>query len=297
MAKAKAEKVEMTAEDVKERLRGRHPATSTNGGTVLPGPWTVITEYEGIDLLAISANKTPPTGAQRGGDFSWVGYEVKVSRSDFRREILDPSKRLMARRICHEFYFAVPKGLLKAEEISYACPEFEYKDFVREECPNGCYRHSRRRGMSLKPIGLNGRSGREVQVPTVLGEEVCTVPSGFADENVEPRQPRPHEGISRWAWVPCAECGGKGYKQKSRVEREAPTLFIPPDVGLVEVTESRCNVIKKSPVMLPQNLTPEQLGTLARWISLRPDPRHEGVISGLAEDRRKAAEWNRRNGF
>jgi hypothetical protein len=290
------EKIQMSAEDVKERLRSRHPATSSQNGHVMPGPWTTLTEYEGIDLLAISANKTPATGAQRAGDYSWVGYEVKVSRSDYRREILDPSKRLMARMICHEFYFAVPKGLLKEDEIAYQCPDFVPGDFVREICPKGCRRHSRHRSISSRTIGVNGKSGREETLPTVLGDEACAINPLFVDERDAPRPPRSYEA-NGWVWVPCEECGGKGYKEKSRVEREAPTLFVPPDVGLVEVTGSRCNVIRKSPVCPPKNLSPEQLGTLARWISLRPDPRHEGVINGLAETRRKAAEWDRQRGL
>lgn len=285
-AKTRADKMSVSAEQVKERLRGRHPATSTQGRITLPAAWTVIEEFEGIDLLAISANKTPPQGAQRQGDYSWIGYEVKVSRSDMRRELLEPGKRYRARRICHEFYFAVPKGLLKEEELSYEEPGqgFSGEDFQRKPCPERCRRYRKSRSVGgNKTIGVNGKAGREVRIDTVFGERVCDLREGGTE-----RAPHPFDG-PRWQWRVCEACGGKGYLEKSRVEREAPTLWIPPDVGLIEVTEKQCKVVRKSPVWQPEPLSAEQLGTLVRWVSLRPDPRHEGVIEALAEHRRRPA--------
>lgn len=50
-----------------------------------------------------------------------ISYEVKVSRTDFIREIRKPSKRIMAMRYSNEFYFAAPEGLLKASEMPDDC--------------------------------------------------------------------------------------------------------------------------------------------------------------------------------
>lgn len=46
-----------------------------------------------------------------------IGVEVKISRSDFMREIDDPSKRAPAETLMHECYFATPKGLVRPDEV------------------------------------------------------------------------------------------------------------------------------------------------------------------------------------
>jgi hypothetical protein len=49
--------------------------------------------------------------------FVTVGYEVKVSRSDFLGELKRPKKTAASARMCSAFYFAVPNGLVKPEEV------------------------------------------------------------------------------------------------------------------------------------------------------------------------------------
>lgn len=190
----------MTAADVKEKLRRRHPATQTMGYRQIPGPWTCIEEWRGVDLLAFSVHSSPPSGRTCGLSYIRVGYEVKVSRSDYRVELRRPEKRAAARAMCHEFYFAVPRGLLKPEEIA--------------------------EGSDHLPI-----------------------------------------------------------------ER---ALYVPEDVGLVEVDGRGARVVRKSPV----NRAPaapfrlgggnehrlgggdRELHDFVRWVSARPDPRHDGVVDG-----------------
>lgn len=245
----------MTADQVKDALRRRHPAVQTLGRKRVPGVWTTITEWEEIDLVAFSSYKHPPTGAQRKAHYPRVGYEVKVSRADMRRELLRPTKRLRARGLCHEFYFAVPAGMLTDQELAYREPAWQAGDFQRQECTAGCVpmRH-----MVFAPD--EHRMGPRVHVL------------------------RPPQGISTLDWDfaaagPCPSCQGRGYLRKSRVELEAPTLWIPEDVGLICVGESgRATVVKKSPVSL--QVTPIDgmlLGGLARWLSARPDPRHASL--------------------
>jgi len=46
-----------------------------------------------------------------------TAYEVKISRSDFLRDIKKPHKHRNALLVSNEFYFVAPKGLLRAEEM------------------------------------------------------------------------------------------------------------------------------------------------------------------------------------
>lgn len=55
------------------------------------------------------------------GDKNAVAYEVKVSRSDFLREIAKPSKREPAMAVSNLFYFAAPRGLIAPSEIPEEC--------------------------------------------------------------------------------------------------------------------------------------------------------------------------------
>lgn len=90
-------------------LLARHPTVKQE--------WAVFrelaTETAGrgrtLDLFAI--NCWPSSG------FRAVAYEVKVSRSDFMREIADPSKRAPAEKLAGECYFATPPGLVRPDEV------------------------------------------------------------------------------------------------------------------------------------------------------------------------------------
>src|SRR5687767_6560569 len=46
-----------------------------------------------------------------------ISYEIKCSRSDFLAELRQPRKRRHALRLSNQFYFAAPRGLIKAEEL------------------------------------------------------------------------------------------------------------------------------------------------------------------------------------
>ncbi|MEH3055577.1 MAG: hypothetical protein PGN13_16490 [Patulibacter minatonensis] len=254
-------KPSMTAVEVKDALRKRHPAYSQ--GVI--GEWTTLEEWRNIDLLAVSAWVKAEN----------VGYEVKVSRSDYRSELLEPSKRALAVAGCHRFWFAVPAGLLKPEEIAWDEPSWEPGDFERERCPGipefgGYYRE--RIGLLGTYGGLcNPKSWRHKSGFTV------EVPKPFAGEDYY----RSWDGKER---IPCPTCKGKGYVAKSRVEREAPTLWVPRDVGLIEVTARGCRVAKPAPLRKPEApLVSQATAKLVRWVSVRPDPRHAGArLSGAA---------------
>jgi hypothetical protein len=228
----------VTAEQVKTALYARHFASSNQ----MPGAWTCIEEWRNIDLLAFSA-------WQSKGNYARVGYEVKVSRSDLRGELLKPHKRAANVAWCNEFYLAVPAGLLKPEEIAYVEPEWEDGDFTRSPCP------ARNDGDWHSDPGPCRRGKR---LGTLIG-------------------PLPEWGSTYRHRVdyPCATCGGRGWIEKSRVEREAPTLWVPRDVGLVVVDGRGTHLVKRAPRRreVPQ-MTNAELGQFARFVSMRPDPRH-----------------------
>lgn len=128
----------MKAPEVKEALRRRHDIEA----------WVCIDEAfcgwatsgGGVDLLAIGVWRSAHVGGLPGAGRDdarnpIVAYEVKVSRSDFRRELYGykpgpnvkwatrpvppwPLKAHWALERSHYFMFAVPKGLLKDEEIA-----------------------------------------------------------------------------------------------------------------------------------------------------------------------------------
>lgn len=103
----------MTAAEVQACLKARHPQPE----------WIFATEFSidpgfakrqrRIDGLAF--NCYPSKG------HLLVGYEVKVSRSDFLHELKQPEKRQRAVAYTDEFYFAVPLGLVHPSEVPDDC--------------------------------------------------------------------------------------------------------------------------------------------------------------------------------
>lgn len=228
----------MDADQVKNALRARYPATAVMGVRGIPGPWTVLEELWGVDLLAMSSWSRPKVqGVSYKYTYPIVGHEVKVSRSDLRRELLRPDKRSLMVERTNQSYLAVPKGLLSDDELGFREPvDWDASSFDRPRCQARCRR----------PLG-RGKS-------RVLARD----------------------GHS----IVCDECKGKGTAGRSRVELEAPTLWVPPDLGLIEVDGGGCRVTKRAPVTgvnAERTFTQAELTSLVRWISVRPDPRHAAL--------------------
>lgn len=69
--------------------------------------------YDGgriMDLMSISCGEWAGSAAR-------VGYEVKVSRADYRSEMKKPEKYVEVMRYCDEFYYVTPKGLICPTEL------------------------------------------------------------------------------------------------------------------------------------------------------------------------------------
>jgi hypothetical protein len=269
----------LTAAEVKDALRARHHAAGGNGG--MPGEWTCLEELFGIDLLAWSA----------WSKNTRIGYEVKVSRSDYRRELLAPDKRATAVALCNEFYLAVPNGLLTSHELAYREPgDLRPSDFQRERCPGvpgitpverptrlfGEHDVSRYRfgGQCRKASAHDG---------ALRGKHTVLMPRPAVLEAQTERERL--RGPDEWrirehgqTLIVCPTCQGRGYIAKSRVEQEAPTLWVPADVGLVVIYETgTTRVLRKAPYRRNgerTELTSYQVAQAIRWTSIRPDPRH-----------------------
>lgn len=252
-----ASQADVNAEEVKAALRRRHPTDSNVGG--MPGEWVTIAEWRRVDLLALSAWRTG----------SVIGYEVKVSRSDFRSELLRPHKRAEAVEMTTEFYMAVPDGLLTAEEIAWEEPEWEAGDFDPPWCTNDlCYMSKQDPRSYRYSRARSYREGASVDLGHYYMREVRSDGSTYSE--------------SGRIKACCSMCRGKGKVGPSVVERTAPKLWVPRDVGLIVVKSSGCFVVKKSPrrkAPKPIAATRQQVNDLVRWTSHRPDPRHVRLTS------------------
>lgn len=248
-----------------DALRRLHGATIRYGPeTYGAGAWTTVCEWNNIDLLAFSAWRSPK-GPGAGIPYPIVGYEIKISRGDYRRELRSPYKRAGAVSFCTSFFFAVPDGLLKPEEVAWK-PEpwtLDPDAWKRVPCPNSFDGGNRAQGYPT--ACRNGRVEAIAEGPRRQFQ--------IYRDTVQER---------------CPACSGKGYAARSKVELEAPTLWVPDDVGLVVITDGKARIAKKSvrrpgaperrgPLGLLQEDrtgTRRALGDLARWLSVRPDPRH-----------------------
>lgn len=101
-------KTELHAGNLLALLRARHPlprwaffAELRNG--------TGFRQSRTIDAMAFD---TWPSGHGRR-----VAYEIKVSRSDYLKELADPDKRKWVEECCQETWFVMPAGLVKPTEI------------------------------------------------------------------------------------------------------------------------------------------------------------------------------------
>jgi hypothetical protein len=100
----------LTSKQIVEALRERHPASE----------WFFFAELRLGTGFARDAEQRLDAWAMHAwpsSQFRRVAYEVKVSRSDYQRELKNPRKRRPALLMSNEFYFAVPSGLINIAEL------------------------------------------------------------------------------------------------------------------------------------------------------------------------------------
>ena len=60
-----------------------------------------------------------------------IAFEIKLSASDFSRELSDPTKRRAALRFSNTFYFVAPEGIINSKKIPAECGLIEVKKYDR----------------------------------------------------------------------------------------------------------------------------------------------------------------------
>lgn len=112
-----AEAARLTATDILDILE-RNFTSRRPGQFVLFREFPLEAESRGRSICKIDGLLVKLSHARRADR---TAIEVKVSRADFQRELLNPEKRRRAMRIADRFYFAVPYGLIGADEVPDDC--------------------------------------------------------------------------------------------------------------------------------------------------------------------------------
>lgn len=91
----------MNTAEALDRLRRRHPQAE--------GKWATVTELCAVDFVAFGV----------WGSTKWDvhGYEVKVSRGDWLRELRKPGKALPGMARCDFWWLAAPDGVIRDGEL------------------------------------------------------------------------------------------------------------------------------------------------------------------------------------
>ena len=92
---------EIKTPDAIRLLHSRHPQAQ--------GKWANIVEFCNIDFVAV--------GAWHSTRYAVHGYEIKVSRGDWLKELKKPDKADAGMARCDFWYLAAPAGVMKPHEL------------------------------------------------------------------------------------------------------------------------------------------------------------------------------------
>lgn len=136
-----------------------------------------------------------------------IAYEVKISKSDFMREIHDPDKRREAMLFSNQYYFVAPKGMIAPRELPEGTGLMEVSKSVirtRSAAPwKKCdtlpdwfiasllHRDPDKAGSNLKLFRYAGREMTKEELKTLLDESIDWHTQEKIDEEVKAR-------IKRW---------------------------------------------------------------------------------------------------
>ncbi|MFN0195467.1 MAG: hypothetical protein ACKVT0_01875, partial [Planctomycetaceae bacterium] len=80
--------------------------------------WALVTEVpNGTSVHKVRSLDAMALGCWKSGGLEVLGFEIKVSRSDWMRELQDPSKSTVFTRYCHRFFVVAPKGVVEIGEL------------------------------------------------------------------------------------------------------------------------------------------------------------------------------------
>jgi hypothetical protein len=108
------ELAQLKAEDLVKLIRQRYPLNRPNGfqtHVVLEQVPDGTGMYQGHWIDAVVFDLWPSKGLRRSA------FEVKVSRSDFLRELQNPLKYKWAQECFHEFWFVAPQNVIQLPEL------------------------------------------------------------------------------------------------------------------------------------------------------------------------------------
>lgn len=99
----------------------------TDGGWICIPEFRVEAGYgyvsdKRVDLFAVAPSV----------DCARVGYEIKISRRDFNREMRKPLKRWVGMLFTNRFYFVAPTNMIKRSEVPVDCGLVEVDGGVAE---------------------------------------------------------------------------------------------------------------------------------------------------------------------
>lgn len=110
----------MTAEQILEKLKLRY----------------ALPRYVAFDELRVATGYT--RGEQRidfwamdcwpSRCYARYGFEIKVSRADFSRELRQPEKRRPTLMLCNRFFFAAPVGVVPIDKLPVDAGLVEFAD-------------------------------------------------------------------------------------------------------------------------------------------------------------------------
>ena len=93
-------------------------------GFFLKGYGKAVKAEQRIDGLALNCYESKR--------WKRISFEIKISRADFLKEVKDPDKRMAAQMVSNQFFFVVPEGLVKLDEVPDECGLLEVRgDFVK----------------------------------------------------------------------------------------------------------------------------------------------------------------------
>jgi len=110
------EEKQVTAAEIMTALRSRHRNWRQGWEE-----WAFFEELRGVGYGGVNEKRIDAWAIRLWAEKVRIAYEIKVSRSDFLREIKDPEKRQHALSVSNLYYFAAPSGLIKPDELPQEC--------------------------------------------------------------------------------------------------------------------------------------------------------------------------------